>query len=173
MVFAEFMTKFIFIISLLTLTLNSSIAQSRQVIDSLLLPLYFITNSENISNAPEAKQIIGYGEKVLPILTIYFADTTKTNIRSDCQNIYITKGEVAIIIADRIEMMPYATLTGIQNCLMEFCKDNPNLIEYYLTAIRRDGVKIFKEKYSNWLMSKDRKKWAPYLTNKKNKKKNS
>jgi len=148
-------------------------AQSKQVLDSLLSPLYDIDNSKNISKAPQAKQIMNYGDKVLPILATYFADTTTTNIKSECQNIYLTKGEVAIILADRIEMMPYMTLTGIQNCLMEFCEGNPNLIEYYLTAIRRDNAKVFKEKYSDWLSSDDRKKWPPHVNNKTVKKKKS
>lgn len=50
--------------------------------------------------------------------------------------------------------MPYFVLTGMQNCLLEFCENNPNLIEYYLPWINRDGVLNFKDKYINWL-SKD------------------
>ena len=88
---------------------------------------------------------------MLSSLVSYFADTTLTNIKSDCQDSYLKKGEVAIIIADRIEMMPYAQLTGFQNCLMEFCKDNPNWIEYYFPEVRKMGMTVFTEKYQKWL----------------------
>jgi hypothetical protein len=163
------MIKSLAISTILTLSINFSVGQTRQSIDSLLSPLYDMKNSKNLSKKTQAKQIINYGHKVLPILATFFTDTTQTKIKSDCQNIYLTKGEVAIILSDRIEMMPYATLTGIQNCLLSFCKDNPNWIEYYLYAIRRGGTKLFKEKYTSWLASKDRKKWAPHINNKKKK----
>lgn len=146
-----------------------SYGQTQFKIDSLLTALYDIENSKELSKRPEGKLIISYGDKVLPMLTAYFTDTTLTEIKSDCQSLNLTKGEVAIILADRIEFMPYAKLTNIQNCLLEFCKDNPNLIEYYLYAIRRDNVKEFQDRYNKWLTSKDRKKWGPYLTNKKKK----
>lgn len=43
---------------------------------------------------------------------------------------------------------------GMRNCLLEFCENNPNLIEFYLDWINRDGVLNFKDNYINWL-SKD------------------
>ncbi len=161
------MTKFLTIAAILTLSVNFSVGQSRQLVDSLLLPLYNINNSKDLSKSIQAKQIIGYGEKVLPILSTYFTDTTQTKIKSECQSTYLSKGEVAIILCDRIEIMPYASLTGVQNCLVEFCKNNPNWIEYYLYAIRRMDIKIFKQKYTNWLTSKDRKNWIPNVKRKK------
>lgn len=161
------MAKHLFISTILTLLLNISVGQTKQLLDSLLLPLYEIDNSRDLSTITQAKQIIGFGYKVLPILSTYFTDTALTKIKSECQGTYLTKGEVSIILCDRIEMMPYGTLTGIQNCLMEFCKDNPNWVEYYLNAIRRKGVKLFQENYAHWLTSKDRKKWTPNIKNKK------
>ena len=59
--------------------------------------------------------------------------------------------------------MPYFTVTGIQNCLITFCENNPNLIEYYLWSIKRDGTEQFKEKYLAWLGSDDRIEWTPLL----------
>jgi len=162
---AAIMKQFVIIVTLLIFSINYSSAQSSQMIDSLLLPLYKVENSKDISKALQAKQIISYGSNLLLLLSTYFTDTTQTNIKSDCQNIYLTKGEVAIILADRIEIMPYALLTGIQNDILEFCKDNPNLVEYYLTAIRRNNIKLFKQKYIDWLISKNRKEWPPYLNN--------
>lgn len=159
------------VIILFTLTLLTALSygQTQSHIDSLLTSLYDIKKSKDISTQKEAKQIIEYGDKVLSFLTNRFADTTLTKINSECQELTLTKGEVAIILADRIEIMPYALLTYIQNCTLEFCKDNPNLVEYYLSAIRRDNVKKFQDRYIGWLKSKDRKKWGPYLTNKKKK----
>jgi hypothetical protein len=63
--------------------------------------------------------------------------------------------------------MPYYTVTGIQNCIVEYCKGNPNLIEYYLWAIKRDGVLLFQKRYTIWLSSADRQTWPPYTYNKK------
>lgn len=164
------MTKFLTIFTVFTVSLGSTIGQSSQVIDSLLLPLYDIPNSKDLSKAPEGKGIIKYGANVLPILASYFTDTTQTKVKSDCQDTYLTRGEIAMILADRTEIMPYALLTGIQNCIFEYCEDNPNFIEYYILAIRQNGVKLFEQKYSDWLISKGRKKWFPDTYKKKDKK---
>jgi len=53
--------------------------------------------------------------------------------------------------------MPFVLLTRVQNCLLEFFKNNPNLIDYYLPWIKQGGGKSFKEKYKNGLASYDRK----------------
>lgn len=155
------------ILIFLTLLASLSYGQTKFKIDSLLTAICDTKKSKDLSLREEAKQLINYGDKVLPYLVNWFTDTTKTEIKSDCQNLTLTKGDVAIIIADRIEVMPYAQLTNIQNCLIEFCKDNPNLIEYYLHAIRRDNVEKFQNRYVNWLRSNERKKWGPYLASKK------
>lgn len=164
------MTKRITIFLLLPLLFDKTFSQSREEIDSLLAVVVGIENSKHIVTNPAAIKIITYGDKVLPLLASIFQDTIRTQVKSDCQGVLLNKGEIAIIIADRIELMPYAFLTGIQNCLLTFCKDNPNLIEYYLYAIRRDGVQLFERKYSDWLVNADRNNWPPYLTNKKKKK---
>jgi len=161
------MTKRITIFLLLPLLFDKSFSQSKKEIDSLLSAVSEIENSKYITSSPAAIKIIVYGDKVLPLLASCFQDTIRTHIKSDCQGVLLNKGEAAIIIADRIEQMPYAILTGIQNCVLEFCKDNTNLIEFYLYAIRRKGVHLFKRKYSDWLESSDRKEWTAYLNNKK------
>jgi hypothetical protein len=164
------MIKRITIFLLLSLLLGKSFSQSKKEVDSLLSEVNEIENSKYIASSEAAKKIIAYGDKALPLLASFFRDSIITNVKSDCQSVLLTKGEVAIIIADRIELMPYALLTGIQNCLLTFCENNPNLIEYYLDAIRRNGVQLFERKYSDWLISDDRRKWAPYSINKKKKK---
>ena len=161
------MARQFLILTFLTFLFKLSFSQSNFEIDSLLFDLYTTDSSKDLSTRPQAKRILAYGDKVLPILALKFLDTIQTNVKSHCQDFYLTRGEVAIIMADRIELMPYATLTGIQNCLLEFCKDNPNFIEYYLYAVRRDKVQAFQRKYLDWLQSRDRRKWTPYLTNKK------
>lgn len=146
------MTKRTPIFLLLPFLFDKSFSQSREEIDSLLSVVIGIQNSKHIVTNPAAIKIITYGDKVLPLLASIFQDTTRTQVKSDCQAVLLNKGEIAIIIADRIELMPYAFLTGIQNCLLAFCEDNPNLIEYYLYAIRRDGAQLFERKYSDWLV---------------------
>lgn len=160
----------IILIQALILSFNLSFAQSKTEIDSLLEVIGKTKQSKFIAGTSETKQIMTYKETVLPILADFFTDSTLVNTNSICNNRFLTKGELAIIITDRIESMPYFTLTGIDNCLLTFCENNPNLIEYYLDFIRRDGIKNFQLKYSNWLTSDERKEWTP-LFDKKTKKK--
>lgn len=153
------MRSMLFITLFLKLFTSSSIAQVQYPVDSLLDALCFTRNSKDLSTQPPAQKLISYGRNILPVLAGFFIDTTLTSVQSDCHNSVVTKGEVAIILADRIEGMPYHQLTGIQNCSLEFCKDNPNRVEYYLNAIRNRPVKDFQDRYRNWLTSKERKKW--------------
>ena len=138
------------------------LSQTRHDIDSLLSEISKIENSKYVSANSAAIKLFSYNDKALKFLTTYFEDTTRTNVKSDCQNFFLKRGELAIIVADTIERMPYALLTGIQNCLLEFCENNSNLIEYYLDAIRRDEIQVFTRKYFDWLVSKERKKWFAY-----------
>ena len=135
----------------LLLNLNLSFSQTKSEINSLLNGIVETENSKGIIKTEQAKKIIAFGEKSLPILAEFFTDSTQTRIKSECHSRNLIKGEIAIIMADQIDRMPYALLTGVQNCLLEFCKDNPNLIEYYLPWINRDGFLNFKEKYISWL----------------------
>ncbi len=161
----------IILIQTLILSFNLSFSQTKTEIDSLLEVIGKTKQSKFIVETSETKQIMTYKETVLSILADFFTDSTLVNTNSICNNRILTKGELALIIADRIEPMPYFTLTGIQNCLLTFCENNPNLIEYYLDFIRRDGKKNFQLKYSNWLMSDERKDWTPLFAEKTKKKK--
>lgn len=152
------MKKIRLIISFLLLNISFVLAQTKTEMDSLLNIIGEIENSKHISKTEETQKIIEIGANSLIILADFFTDQTKTNVYSDCQNRTLIKGEIAIIIADRIEGMPFAKLTGVQNCLLEFCKDNPNLIEYYFPWIAKDEAITFKQKYTEWLNSKERKK---------------
>lgn len=142
----------IFIISKLSFIFAQTKEEFYQLINEIS-----VKNSVDIIKTNEAKKIIAYKEKSLPILANFFTNNTLTNIKSDCLKRDLTKGEIAIIIADKIEGMPYFQLTCIQNCTLEFCKNNPNLIEYYFSFIQKDNKKSFTEKYIDWLKSTKRK----------------
>jgi hypothetical protein len=145
------MNKVALIILTATISINLSFSQTESDINSLLNAIAVTKNSKGIIKTEQAIKLIDFGEKTLINLAEFFTESTLTKVKSECQERNLTKGEIAIIIADHIQNMPYALLTGIQNCLFTFCKDNPNWIEYYLWAIKRDGVEKFKEKYIDWL----------------------
>lgn len=161
------MRRYLIIPTCMLFLIGPSFGQTQLTVDSLLTTLYTTKNSKYLSTQAEGRRLISYGEKILPFLANRFTDTTLTAIKSECQEFMLTKGEVAIIVADRIEMMPYAQLAYMQNCELEFCKDNPNLVEYYIHAIRRITVKKFQDRYFDWLKSKERRKSHYYLINKK------
>jgi hypothetical protein len=160
------MKKIKLILIILILNINLGFAQTNSDIDLLLNGIVEIENSKQITKTEQAERIIYFGEKALPILAEFFTNSTLTKIKSECQGRNLTKGEIAIILADKIEMMPYAKLTGIQNCLVTFCKNNPNFIEYYLNSIKKKGIDVFKTKYNEWISGTERKKWSPYINNK-------
>ena len=144
-------------------------SQSKSDIESLLDGISKIENSKEITKTEQAEKLIEYGWRILPTLAEFFTDDTQTEVISECVERKLLKGEIAIIMADRIEMMPYFPLTGIQNCLMIFCEKNPNLVEYYLWYIKRDGIEQFQEKYLKWLSSDDRIDWTPMFNYKSKK----
>ncbi len=149
------MKKIGLILLTVLLNLNLSFTQTESEIGLLLNGISQTENSKEITKTEQAKKIIAFGENSLKTLAEFFTDSTLTKIKSECQELNLTKGELAIIIADRIERMPYALLTDVQNCTMEFCENNPNLIEYYLPWIKQNGGKSFKTKYIIWLENHD------------------
>jgi hypothetical protein len=138
----------------LFLNLNLSYSQTESEIDSLLIGIAETENSKGIIRTKQAEKIKEFGEKSLIVLAEFFTDSTLTKVKSDCHNRNLTKGEIAIIIADRIEGIPYFTVFRIQNCTLTFCENNPNLVEYYLGG----NKEIIQERYTEWLYSKDRLK---------------
>ena len=150
--------KFRLICLILLFTGNTTWAQSPAGLDSLLSHLS--GNSRHLTKIIAVKKFISQGTISLPALAANFTDTTLSKVFSNCTGRYLTKGEIAIILADRIETMPYFTLTGLQNCLLESCDDNPNFVEYYFYFIRVRGMtKAFQRRYVEWLSSVERKKW--------------
>ncbi len=145
------MKKLYFILIILVVNQNLALSQTEMEIDSLLDGIAKTENSKGIIKTVQAEKILSYGESSLPILTGFFTDSTTTKVYSECQARHLSKGELAIIMADGIDRMPYFRITGMQNCLLTFCEDNPNLIEYYFYAINRDGISNFQIKYQDWL----------------------
>lgn len=146
------MKKIFLIFTFIILNLSLFSAQTKEEFNKLINEIS-VDNSINIITTKESKQIISYGEKSLTLLAEFFTDETLTNVKSDCLERNLTKGEIAIILADGMQRMPYARLTGTQNCLLEFCKNNPNLIEYYFPFIQKNNAKLFTKKYRDWLKS--------------------
>lgn len=147
------------IISIILVILNIQLrAQSKQEITSLIdVVAIEVDSSQSIIHNKSSKTILDYGVDVIPQLIQLFVNNERTTVYSVCQEKYLTKGEIAIILADGIERMPYFVVTGIQNCTLNFCKNNPNLIEYYLWAIQRDGVSEFKKRYEDWFENERKK----------------
>lgn len=111
--------------------------------------------SEKLVSHSSVRQLIKQGEANLSFLIEKFPDTTLSVVYSSCCKRYLTRGELAVIIADHIERMPYFLLTGIQNCTLTFCPDNPNNIEYYLDAVKgREEMNRFIKKYRKWVNEK-------------------
>lgn len=112
----------------------------------------YVMDTKNIASSSMGMEVIDMGEDALWTLIDFFNDTTELKMYSSCQRRMITKGELAIILADRIKGMPYALLTNIQNCTMELCDNNDNGIEYYLWAIKEMEVGEFRKRYIEWLV---------------------
>ncbi len=135
----------------------TSLAQTHSDVDTVLARLD--GQSELLTKDSAVINFLDGGVKLLPILSKLFTDSATSKVFSKCVGRYLTRGELAIILADRVETMPYFTLTGLQNCMMQSCDDNPNFVEYYLDFIKLRGMTATVQKrYDEWLKSKDRKK---------------
>lgn len=139
------------ILVLFILNFNFIFSQTKSEIEALIITIARTENSKEIAKTGEIKKILLYGKKALPILSGFFTDREITNVYSDCAKRKLSKGEIAIIIADHIRRMPYFQLTGIQNCTLSHCEKNPNLIEYYFQFMTDEKLKGFKNKYDEWL----------------------
>ena len=85
---------------------NFGFSQSKSEIENLLNGISKIENSKEITKTEQAQKLIKYSWRILPTLAEFFTDQTLTNIKSECQDRILKKGELAIILADRIEGMP-------------------------------------------------------------------
>jgi len=143
------------LIILYTLFCSIGTAQTDNNIDLALSQL--TGQSENIIKNDMVINLLANGKPLLPVLSAKFTDNTTSAVFSKCTGRYLTKGELAIILADHIDSMPYFLLTGMENCMLESCEDNPNFVEYYLNFIKKRGITATVQKrYDEWL--KDRRR---------------
>lgn len=145
--------KLIFPLLFFTIIVNG---QTKGEIDSLLTKISNSNNSKDLINLEETMQLINFGEGSIPLLIEFYNDTTTANVYSDCLNSKLNKGEIALIITDHIISLPYFLLTGVQNCRLSFCENNPNLIEFYINSIRRKP-REFIFRFNLWYSLKDQK----------------
>lgn len=157
MLLTSFYKKIIALIIILISFSGFAFSQSKSEIEDLLIEVCKVSDSKDIIKNEAASKISDYQEEALQILPDFFIDDSKTDVYSKCLKRKLSRGEVAIILCDRIEIMPYFQLIGMQNFTFSFCEDNPNFIESYLDIINKQSTKKFKEKYVLWLNSEDRK----------------
>ncbi len=113
------------------------------------------TNNSKLIAEHFTDEIASLNKKDFQELALFFKDTSLTDVYSDCQNRKLKRGELAIIVADLADNMPYHNLTGIQNCILSFCKNNPNLIEYYFNYMEDKNYDTFCKKYNEYINSKE------------------
>ena len=110
----------------------------------------FLKTSKEVVNTKEIganKNIIVFSENKqnsIKFLIEEFTNTKSTKVYSDCLKRNINLGELAIIIVDKIEPMPYLKLTAIKNAeekSKQYCKSG-NVIEFYLNQISMEGSGI-------------------------------
>lgn len=140
----------------LILYANLVCGQSKSEVEDLLMDVSTVSDSKDIIKNRSAMKISDYQEEALNILTDFFTDDTKTNVYSKCLKRKLSKGELAIILCDRIEIIPYFELINMQNFTLLFCKDNPNFVEPYLDIIKKQSPAKFRDKYVQWLKSEKR-----------------
>lgn len=145
--------------------LNFSFAQTKEEINTLLNEITeSVSDSKEIHKSPKVQQLREFGESVYPFLSDLFIDSTETKVHSECNNRFLNKGELAIILSEQNYNLPYFKLTQIQNCTLNSCEGNPNLIECYLDAIQRNPNE-FKFRFDLWVKLKDEKNWGKKFDN--------
>lgn len=145
--------------------LNLSFAQTKEEINNLLDEISeLVYNSKEIHKSIAANQIKGFEVSAYPFLSNLFIDSTETKVHSECNNRFLNKGELAIILSEQNYNLPYFKLTQIQNCTLSSCENNPNLIEYYLDAIQRNPNE-FKFRFDLWVKLKVEKNWGKKFDN--------
>ncbi len=121
-------------------------------------------DSKEIKDHPCLGRIIGQVED--PLLLINDLDNVDSSlVYSHCKSRYLTFGEVALIVMERIEHIPYATALGIQNCTHAHCEDNLNLIEYFFSYWDDFTYDNLFDEYRDYLHSSRRQEFIEYLKN--------
>ena len=72
-----------------------AISQSKSDVENFLNEISKIDNSKNITKTKQAEKLIEYGWRILPTLAEFFTDQTITNVKSECHDRNLNKGEIA------------------------------------------------------------------------------
>ncbi|AYN01917.1 hypothetical protein [Chryseobacterium sp. 3008163] len=95
------------LIILFSLTINLLWGQSREEINLLLNDISKVSNSKDIRDLEQTKKICDYGKDAIPVLELFFKDSTKTNVYSDYKKANLRKGEIAILIVNNIDKISF------------------------------------------------------------------
>jgi hypothetical protein len=98
------------------------------------------------------KIIVKYDTNVIPFLINLIGDGTPSMAFNTCSNANYRTGDVAILLINDIEQIPYATVTHSQWCTFGQCGVLPDGFFYYTNAHRRD----FQEQYKTYYSGKER-----------------
>ena len=98
---------------------------------------------------PEYTSILKKGPRIIPSLITVLTDTTKTSIIDKCTGKYFTMGQLAYILIDNIERIPFALVTGISADVIRGCSYLADGVLYY---VRYDGSK-FQVQYRAYFYS--------------------
>ncbi len=79
-----------------------------------------------------------------------------SRVYSTCVSRYLTYAEVALIVMEHIEPIPYFAALGIQNCTRVKCPGNSNLIEYFFAYWGDYNYEYLLRKYRHYLTSERR-----------------
>lgn len=104
-----------------------------------------ISNSDSIDKCKSGIKLLNAKKAALPQLLRFFKETYPTTIYSKRNNRFLTNGELAIIMAEKIEHPPTALVYGIQVCMPHYLE-----IETYLGNFNRQKNEIC-ENYKKWL----------------------
>lgn len=116
-----------------------------EVSNSLLSLSKEIAVSDSIGLSKSGRKLINSGTEILRVLQLSFTDSTITKVYSNPNHRYLSKGELAILVADKIKSIPIARVVGVQQCTPPFDSD----IESYLERIS-DNPEAFTSKYNEW-----------------------
>jgi hypothetical protein len=96
--------------------------------------------------------IKSYDSAAIKYLIPPVADTTPTNISSACIPGIYRRGDIAVLLINEIEPIPYATVTHMQGCVPSGCGSIPEGFFLYISANR----KHFQEQYQTYYNSNKR-----------------
>ncbi|MEO7047077.1 MAG: hypothetical protein ABI091_17370 [Ferruginibacter sp.] len=104
----------------------------------------------------------------IPSLINLLTDTSVSKVKNLDANNYYKKGDLAFILINYIEGVPFALITHSQWCI---CCDCGNLPKDFLQYVDRNRFQFQKE-YQSYYVSKERRKMIKEITKGKEKKKN-